>query len=268
MDLYQFSSFWIDFAGGMLKPVASTAVVAVAVALSFSQNLDLQAEMIYATARCFLQLSLVGFFLHFIFSQKTAAWILLPYLFMVLVAGHTAGHRARLVPRGKWIAAASILAGTWATMSLPIALKIVPFSPRYFVPVAGMMVGHAMAVTGVAMKQFHEDIRIERNLVETALALGATPRRATIQQAKRSLVVALSPDLDSVKTVGLITLPGTMTGLIMAGASPVEAIQLQIVVTNMLVGACVLSSALSTYLCLLVFFTGAHQLNHKAFAAD
>lgn len=153
-------------------------------------------------------------------------------------------------------------------MSLPIALKIVPFSPRYFVPVAGMMVGHAMAVTGVAMKKLHEDIRIERNLVETALALGATPRRATIRQAKRALVVALSPDLDSVKTVGLITLPGTMTGLIMAGASPVEAIQLQIVVTNMLVGACVMSSALSTYLCSLVFFTGANQLNHKVFAAD
>lgn len=104
--------------------------------------------------------------------------------------------------------------------------------------------------------------------VETALALGATPRQATVQQVKRSVVVALSPDLDSVKTVGLITLPGTMTGLIMGGASPLKAIQLQIVITNMLVGACAMSSILSTYLCLTVFFTKAYQLKPKVFSAD
>ncbi|WOK92027.1 protein ALUMINUM SENSITIVE 3-like [Canna indica] len=267
MDLYN-SSFWMDFFEGMMKPVASTAVVVMALILSFSQKLALEAEMIHATVRSFLQLSVVGFVLQFIFAQKNAGWVLLAYFFMVCVAGYTAGQRAKLVPRGKWIAGASILTGTAATMLLPIALNVLPFTPQYFVPVAGMMVGHAMAVTGVTMKKLHEDIRIQKNLVETALALGATPRQATKQQVKSSLVMALSPDLDSVKTVGLITLPGTMTGLIMAGASPLEAIQLQIVITNMLVGACVVSSIASAYLCLLVFFTGSFQLDQKVFAMD
>lgn len=104
--------------------------------------------------------------------------------------------------------------------------------------------------------------------VETALALGATPRQATIQQVKRALVIALSPVLDNTKTVGLISLPGAMTRLIMGGASRLEAIQLQIVVMNMLLGASTVSSIISTYLCWPAFFTKAYQLEIKVFSSD
>ncbi|KAM7464116.1 hypothetical protein LguiA_032237 [Lonicera macranthoides] len=76
-----------------------------------------------------------------------------------------------------------------------------------------MMVGSAMMVTGVIMNRLRDDIKIQMSLVETALALGATPRQATLQQVKRALVISLSPVLDSAKTVGLISLPGAMTGL-------------------------------------------------------
>lgn len=101
--------------------------------------------------------------------------------------------------------------------------------------------------------------------METALALGATPHQATVQQVKRSLVIALSPLLDNAKTVGLVTLPGAMSGLIMGGASPLEAIQMQIVFLNMLIGASMLSSIMSTYLSWPSFFTKAYQLRTKVF---
>uniref|UniRef100_A0A0D9WC44 Uncharacterized protein n=1 Tax=Leersia perrieri TaxID=77586 RepID=A0A0D9WC44_9ORYZ len=261
--------FWREFMVGMLKPLAATAVVAMAVALSFTQRLGLEGEMLYAIARSFLQLSIIGFVLQFIFTQKNPLWILLAYLFMVTVAGYTAGHRAgRHVPRGSHIACVSILAGTAVTMALLVALAVFPFTPRYIIPVAGMMVGNAMTVTGVTMKKLREDVKMQRNVVETALALGATPRQATAQQVRRSLVIALSPVIDNAKTVGLIALPGAMTGLIMGGASPLEAIQLQIVVMNMLMGASTVSSILSTYLCWPAFFTKAFQLNDAVFAAD
>lgn len=187
-------------------------------------------------------------------------------LLQVTVAGYTAGQRAGQVPRGKRIACVSILVGTGVTMLLLVLLDVFPFTPRYIIPVAGMMVGNAMTVTGVTMKKLREDVKIQRNLVETALALGATPRQATLQQVKRSLVIALSPVIDSAKTVGLIALPGAMTGLIMGGASPLEAIQLQIVVMNMLMGASTVSSILSTYLCWPAFFTKAFQLDDRVFA--
>ncbi|KAF8658847.1 hypothetical protein HU200_059340 [Digitaria exilis] len=253
---------------GMLKPLAATGVVAMAVALTFTQRLGIEREMLVAIARSFVQLSAVGFVLQFIFSQKNAApWILLAYLFMVTVGGYTAGQRANLVPRGKYIAFVSILVGTMITMILLIALKIFPFTPRYMIPAAGMMVGNAMTVTGVTMKKLREDIKIDKNLVETALALGATPREATLQQVKRSVGIALSPGIDNAKTGGLIALPGAMTGLIMAGASPLEAIQVQIIAKNMIMAASTVSSILSTYLCWPAFFTKAFQLKDEVFGA-
>ncbi|KAJ4764141.1 Aluminum sensitive 3 [Rhynchospora pubera] len=261
-------TFWEEFATGMLKPVAAMVVVAMAMALSFSQKLALEKEMLVAMARAFLQLSIIGFVLQFIFSQKNAGWILLAYLFMVSVAGYTAGERAKHVPRGKYIAWMSILAGTSVTMFLLVILDVFPFTPRYIIPITGMMVGDAMTVTGITMKKLHEDVKMQRNLVETALSLGATPRQATLQQVKRTLIIALSPNIDHAKTVGLISLPGIMTGLIMGGASPIEAVQLQIVVMNMMIGSSTVSSILFTYLCWPAFFTKAYQLEYKVFSVD
>ncbi|KAK2418044.1 protein ALUMINUM SENSITIVE [Trifolium repens] len=262
MDL----SWLIEFLKGMVKPVCATAVVFLAVGLSFSQKLGLEVEMIIAILRAFVQLSIIGFVLQFIFNQQNSGWILLAYLFMVSIAGYTAGQRAKQVPRGKYVAGASILTGTAITMFVLVALSVFPFTPRYIIPVAGMMVGNSMTVTGVTMKRLRDDIKAQINLVETALALGATPRQATHQQVKRALIIALSPVVDSTKTVGLISLPGAMTGLIMGGASPIEAIQLQIVVMNMMIGAATISSIMATYLCWPAFFTKAYQLETKVFS--
>ncbi|MBA0567318.1 hypothetical protein Golob_012063 [Gossypium lobatum] len=258
----------LEFLKGMVKPVAALTVVLLAVLLSFMQNLGLEKEMIYSIFRAFLQLSIIGFVLQFIFNQDNSGWIVLAYLFMVSVAGYTAGQRAKHVPRGKYVAGVSILAGTTVTMFVLVVLNVFPFTPRYIIPVAGMMVGNAMTVTGVTMKRLRDDIKLQMSLVETALALGATPRQATLEQVKRALVISLSPVLDNAKTVGLISLPGAMTGLIMGGASPLEAIQLQIVVMNMLIGASTVSSIMSTYLCWPAFFTKAYQLETKVFSSD
>ncbi|XP_057859589.1 UPF0014 membrane protein STAR2 [Cryptomeria japonica] len=259
------SSEWRDFLTGMLKPVAALVIIVLAVTLSIYQKLGLEWEMTIAIARAFLQLSIIGFVLQFIFTQKNAIWMLAAYVFMVSVAAYTAGQRAKHVPRGSYVAGASILAGTSFTMCLLVVLNVFPFTPRYIIPIAGMMVGNAMTVTGVTMKRLRDDIRIQQNLVETALALGATPRQATMQHVRRTLIIALSPVIDNAKTVGLISLPGAMTGLIMGGASPLEAIRLQIIVMNMLMGAATFSSILSTYLCWPLFFTKAYQLETKVF---
>ncbi|GJM94425.1 hypothetical protein PR202_ga11066 [Eleusine coracana subsp. coracana] len=259
--------FWREFTAGMMKPVAATTVVAMAMALSFAQGIGIEGEMLYATARAFLQLSVIGFVLQFIFSRDNAVTCcFVAYLFMVTIAGITAGQRAKQVPRGKYIAGVSILVGTAITMFLLVVLDVFPLTPRYIIPVTGMMVGTAMSVTGVTMKKLRDDVKMEKILVETALALGATPRQATLQQVKKALVIAVSPTVDHAKTVGLITLPGAMTGLIMGGASPLEAIQLQIVVENMLMGASTVSGILCSYLCSSVFFTKAFQLRGNVFA--
>ncbi|CAM6089916.1 unnamed protein product [Calypogeia fissa] len=262
------TSAWTDWMNGMVGPVLALTVVFAAMIVSYTQSLGIEKEMLIAIARAFLQLSVIGFVLEFIFSQSNVLWIFMAYLFMVTIAGYTAGRRAKDVPYGKYIAGVSILIGTLLTMMILVLLKVFPFTPQYIIPVAGMMVGNAMTVTGVTLKRLREDLRLQQGLIETALALGATPRQAIMKQVRRALVVGLSPVLDNAKTVGLITLPGAMTGLIMGGASPQEAIQLQIVVMNMLLGASTFSGVLATYLSWPFFFTKTYQLQTKELRAE
>ncbi|KAJ8754222.1 hypothetical protein K2173_002122 [Erythroxylum novogranatense] len=147
---------------------------------------------------------------------------------------YTAGQCAKHVPRGKYVAGASILTETLVAMFLLVVLNVFPFSLRYIIPLSNlvflfsftnMMVENAMTVTGITMKKLRDDIKLQTNLVETALALGATSHQAILEQVRIASIIALSPVADNGKTVGLISLPGAMTCLIMGGASPLEAIQ-------------------------------------------
>ncbi|KAJ7535392.1 hypothetical protein O6H91_12G031300 [Diphasiastrum complanatum] len=259
---------WERFGEGMFKPLAALVILAMAILMSYLQKLDLEREMIYSIMRSFLQLSLVGFILEFIFKQKNPLWIIAIYLFMVLVAGYTAGKRAKHIPNSSVVAGFSILVGTFLTMNLLIWLNVFPITPQFIIPVAGMMVGNSMTTTGVTLKRLRDDLRTQQNMVETALALGATPRQAIIRQVKKSLVIALSPALDNAKIVGLITLPGAMTGLIMGGQSPLKAIQLQMVIMNMLLGASTLASIISTYIICRFVFTKTYQLKTEILVAE
>lgn len=98
-------------------------------------------------------------------KKKVVVFDTIVDLLQVSVAGYTAGQRAKHVPRGKYVAGASILAGTAVTMFVLVVLNVFPFTPRYIIPVAGMMVGNAMTVTGVTMKRLRDDIRTQMSLV-------------------------------------------------------------------------------------------------------
>jgi len=133
---------WADFSTGMLRPLLALAVVVGAIVVSYSQHLGIEQEMAISITRAFIQLSIIGFVLEFIFNQSNVVWIFMAYIFMVTVAGSTAGRRAKHVPRGAYVAGASIFVGTSLTMALLVVLKVFPFTPRYIIPVAGMMVGN------------------------------------------------------------------------------------------------------------------------------
>ncbi|GAQ78763.1 hypothetical protein KFL_000180460 [Klebsormidium nitens] len=253
-----------DFVRGLLRPVAAMALVFVAMLISWREGVGLEKEMLVAVVRSFVQLIGIGFALQFVFAQKGFALILLSISIMILIAGYTAGQRAKAVPGSHHVATLAILVGTSITTTALVLLRVFPFEPRYIIPIAGMITGNAMTVTGVTMKRLREDIRLQHLEVEAALALGATPRQASLVQLRRSLGTGMSPVIDNAKTIGLVSLPGAMTGLIMGGASPLEAVQLQIVVMYMLIGAATFSGLTATYLSQPKFFTPAYQLKQSA----
>jgi len=248
--------------------VASLALVGLAAGISRWQRVALERDMLVAVVRAFAQLIAIGYALDLIFASQNPLWILLVVGIMVSIAGYTAGRRGANIPRSKMVAAASVSVGAVLTLGLLIGLRIFPFEPQFIIPIAGMIVGNTMVVTGLVMSRLRDDLKLQRAQIEAALALGATSRQASGEQLRRALATGMTPIVDNTKTVGLISLPGAMTGMILAGASPLEAVQLQLIVMYMLVGAGAFSGLTAVFLTYPQFFSKAHQLKASAFVDE
>ncbi len=240
--------------------LGSLALVGVAMGISYWQRVDLEKDMLVAVGRAFVQLIAIGYLLDLIFNAQGPIWILLVVGVMITIAGYTAGQRGQGIPHSRRVAALSISMGAILTLGLLTLLQVFPLEPRFVIPIAGMVVGNSMTVTGLVMARLRDDLKGQRPQIEAALALGATNRQAARTQLQRALATGMTPIVDSTKTVGLIALPGAMTGMILAGASPLEAVQLQIIVMYMLIGAAAFSGLTAAFLTYQQFFTKAHQL--------
>jgi putative ABC transport system permease protein len=235
-------------------------LVAFAAGISRWQKLDLERSMLIAVTRAFVQLIAIGYALDLIFNSENPLWIAFIISIMIAVAGRTAGQRGKIAQRGKTIATLAIGGSALLVLTTLITLRVFAFQARFIIPISGMIIGNAMTATGLTMARLRDDIRIQRPQIETALALGATSRQAVSHHLKTALMTGMTPIIDNTKTVGLISLPGAMTGMILAGASPLEAVQLQIVVMYMLIGAAAFASLITTFLTYRQFFTPVHQL--------
>ena len=239
---------------------ASISLSALAGALGYWQNAGLGKDLTIATVRSFVQLIAIGYALELIFAQDAIWWTLLLIGIMLTVAALTSAQRGRGIPGALGITAASIGSGVLLTVGLLVALGIFAFRAQFIIPIAGMVIGNAMTTCSLVMGRLRDDVRDQQERIETALALGATSHQAALGVVQRSIRSAMVPVIDTTKTVGLIKLPGAMTGMILAGASPLEAVELQLIVMYMLTGATAVTALCTAYLTARVFFSKAHQL--------
>ena len=128
------------------------------------------------------------------------------------------------------------------------------------VPVGGMVIGNAMTAAAVALNRLGEDVGDRSREIEASLALGATSTQAMNPLVRRSLRSGMIPLIDSTKTTGLIFFPGTMVGMLLAGADPVDAVRLQLILLYALLGSVAIAALTATTLARRNFFTSAHQL--------
>jgi putative ABC transport system permease protein len=156
-------------------------------------------------------------------------------------------------------ASVGIAAGSGITLGALIALGIVVPEPRVVIPVGGMIVLGALQATGLALQRVRDDARQARPQIEARLCLGLSAREAFLPYQRSALRTALLPAIDSTKVVGLISLPGAMTGLILAGVDPLTAIRYQIVVMYMLLAATALAALITTRLAEHSLFDHAHR---------
>ena len=246
--------------GTLATALLALGLVAVAVVLSLYERLGLQGDIMIAVVRSFVQLSAIGFVIEFIFGLENIGYVALLLLGMVGFGAWTSSRRAKVIPRAFVLAAAAIGLAAAATIGLLLLLQIVPPTARYLIPLGGMVVGNSMNTASLVLTRIQEDVSEQRLRVEAALALGATSRQAVSPLLKTSLRSAMIPLIDSTKTVGIVFLPGAMAGMIIGGASPLEAVRLQIVVMYMLLGSVSIAAIVVGLLSYRSFFTPRHQL--------
>jgi putative ABC transport system permease protein len=239
---------------------AALALVGVAIAVSVWQHADLERDIAIATIRSFIQLTAIGYVIKFIFDQNQLIFVFALIAAMVVFGALTARHRARRVPHAFWpLLIALALAGT-TTLGLVVALGVFKPQARYLVPVGGMVIGNAMTAAAVALNRLGDDVHDGARQIEATLALGATSTEAMRPIITRSLRSGLIPLIDSTKTTGLIFFPGTMVGMLLAGAAPINAVRLQLILLYVLLGSVALAALTAVLLAYRNFFTQAHQL--------
>jgi putative ABC transport system permease protein len=239
---------------------AALALVGVAIAVSFWRRAELERDLSIAVLRSFVQLTAIGYVIRVIFNSNSL-WVVAGLLtVMVGVGTWTARSRARSVPGATLPIAIGLGVAVATTIGLVVALGVFDPKARYLVPVGGMVIGNAMTSAAVALNRLADEVRSQARTIEATLALGATARQATAGLAARSLRSGMIPVIDQTKTVGIVAFPGAMVGMLLAGAEPVQAVRLQLVLLWVLMGAVALSAVIAISLGYRGFFTDAHQL--------
>lgn len=242
----------------------SLGLVLMVLLISRRERLGLERTLLIGAARTLLQLSLVGYVLAWVFHRREWGWTFLCLTVMATVAVLTAAQRQlRRLPGLALILAVSIAGGSFAVLALVVGVVIrppQPFDPQYVIPLAGMILGNSMTAAALAVERLLTEIQAQRLAVEAALSLGATARQAAAGAVRAAVNAALLPSLNAMMVVGIVQLPGMMTGQILAGASPEQAVRYQVVVMYMIAAAAAVTSVSAVLLAHRACFTPDHQL--------
>jgi putative ABC transport system permease protein len=250
-----------NLSGGITAGDVALALVLVLIAAGISRwrQAGLEGDMLVATVRAFVQLLAIGYVLQYVFNGHGAFTILVLGV-MVATATWTARSRGRAVPGATSVAFAAVSAAGAVTLGVLVVLHIIPATPRAVIPLGSMILSNAMNTTSLVMTRLRDDLAASRREIEARLSLGFTSNDAAGPWVRRALRSGMLPIIDNTKAVGLVALPGAMTGMILAGASPVDAIKLQLVVMYMLLGGNAVAALVSGELTRRRLFTRDHQL--------
>ncbi|MBP1966629.1 ABC transporter permease [Paenibacillus aceris] len=204
--------------------------VMITMALSKWQKLGLEKDIALGTIRGALQLLFIGYVLHFVFQTEHLAYTIGIISIMIAVATHNAGKRGKGLKGINWRIAAAIAVTEILTIGLMLSLNIIKPTTQFIIPISGMTIGSSMIVCGLFLNQMNREVETSRDVIEALFALGATPKQAFQRALQSSVKASMIPTIDGMKTVGLVQLPGMMTGMIIAGTSPVEAVRYQILI--------------------------------------
>lgn len=238
--------------------------LALAIALSAWEKLNLEWSLAFAAGRTILQLLVVGFVLEVVFADPNPVTVVAVLFVMLSTATRVANSRigeklALMLP----IVGGSLLLSTALTLAYVNLLIIKPqtwYEPQYLIPFAGIVLGNAMNGAAIAGERLTSNLKSGRLEIETHLSLGATPEIAVSQYRKEAIKAAMIPNINTMLVVGLVTLPGTLTGQLLSGERPLNAALYQMLILFMQAFATLFSTILVTRGICRQVFNEAEQL--------
>ncbi|ADC86683.1 iron export ABC transporter permease subunit FetB [Staphylococcus lugdunensis] len=231
------------------------------IAISYKEGLHIIKDLVVASLRATIQLLILGFLLHYIF-EIDATWLLLLAVFIIIInASWNTLHRAsKVMHHVFWISLIAIIIGTAIPLTAIILTGAIDFKPNEVIPISGMLANNGLIAINLAYQHLDRAFVKDVNDIESKLTLAASPKLASKDAVRDSIRLAIVPTIDSVKTYGLVSIPGMMTGLIIGGTPPLEAVKFQLLVVFVHTTSTVMSALIATYLSYGQFFNARHQL--------
>lgn len=245
---------------GMTEVLYSIILVIISIAISKFWKIEVEKDIAIGSLRSFIQLVAVGYALNFIFDLQSIWMIIVALMIMILVGAQAASSKVKVIKTPFLLISIAMLFGSFITIGMMASLKIIVFEARYIIPLGGMIIGNSMNAAALSVNRITSDIISNKLAVETSLSLGKSWRISSSKYIRAAVTTGMISILNSMKTVGLVALPGAMTGMILAGADPLDAVLLQIIVMNMLLFACAITSVFVVELTVRQLFTINHQL--------
>lgn len=243
-----------------LSLIIASVLVVVPVFISYKETLGLEKEIIISIIRAIVQLTLVGYILHIIFEIESPIFTILFVLIIIINAARNTKKRGGSIKNVVTLSFVALLVGTSITLMVLVATRAIAFTPEQIIPVAGMVVSNAMVAVGLSYRNLNTTFEHKREEIEVKLSLGADLKEASSDAIRESIKTAIIPTIDGAKTLGIVSLPGMMTGLIIGGTSPLVAIKFQMMVTFMMLSASSIATMIATYLAYKSFYNERKQL--------
>lgn len=222
--------------------MAALLIIAVVI-MNLIQQLQLTKSLIVSAIRAVIQLIFIGFILQILFDNPKFIWVVCLAFIMLFVASREVIARQENRFKGWWdysFTIFSLLIVTFgvAVFSLKIVIGATPwYAPQYAIPLLGMIIGNAMTGVSLSLNALTKMVWLHANTIEQRLLLGQTAKQAMADFHRSSVKTGMIPSINAMAVAGIVILPGMMTGQILAGISPIQAVKYQIVIMFMLTAA-------------------------------
>ncbi|CAH2716833.1 putative iron export permease protein FetB [Neobacillus rhizosphaerae] len=228
--------------------------------LSKTLNLGLERDTMIAVVRSIVQLLAVGYILKFVFDSENMIYILLMVTVMIAAATQNAQKKGVSIQGITWKVTVTLVVIEVLTQSILLGFKITPPTAQYIIPISGMVIGNSMVLAILFLNRFTAEVETHQDVTELILSLGGTPKQAIHTQLITAIKSSMIPTIESQKTIGLVQLPGMMSGQIIAGADPMQAVQFQLLILFLLLTTASVTSAMLGYLSYPSLFNHRMQL--------